>query len=105
MRRSVRPTRRPVRARKAERSCRRDRAGDFVSAAIARQFTAEGFTVIAGRRNRDKLVPLVAEIEGAGGRCVGRALDARREQDVTAFIDEAVAIAPLEACVFATPGS
>ena len=37
-------------------------AGDFIGAAIARRFAAEGFTVFAGRRNGDKLAPLVAEV-------------------------------------------
>ena len=36
-------------------------AGDFIGAAIARKFAAEGFTVFAGRRNGDKLAPLVAD--------------------------------------------
>jgi NAD(P)-dependent dehydrogenase (short-subunit alcohol dehydrogenase family) len=52
-------------------------AGDYIGAAIARKFAAEGFIVFAGRRNGEKLVPLVAEIEGAGGRAFGRTLDAR----------------------------
>src|SRR6266446_2454109 len=51
-------------------------AGDFIGAAIARKFAAEGFTVFAGRRNGDKLAPLVADIEKAGGQ------------------------APLEVCIF-----
>ena len=38
-------------------------AGDFIGAAITRRFAAEGYTVFAGRRNGDKLAPLVAEIE------------------------------------------
>ncbi len=75
-------------------------AGDFIGAAIARKFAAEGFTVFAGRRNGDKLAPLVAEIEKAGGRAAGRPLDARKEEDVTSFLREADAQAPLEVCVF-----
>lgn len=75
-------------------------AGDFIGAAIARKFAAEGFTVFAGRRNGDKLAPLVAAIEGAGGRVVARSLDARKEDDVTAFLREADAHAPLDVCVF-----
>jgi NAD(P)-dependent dehydrogenase (short-subunit alcohol dehydrogenase family) len=35
-------------------------AGDFIGAEIAKKFAAEGFTVFAGRRNGDKLAPLVA---------------------------------------------
>jgi NADP-dependent 3-hydroxy acid dehydrogenase YdfG len=54
-------------------------AGDFIGGAIARKFSAEGFTVFAGRRNGEKLAPLVSDIEGLGGRIVGRSLDARKE--------------------------
>jgi NAD(P)-dependent dehydrogenase (short-subunit alcohol dehydrogenase family) len=75
-------------------------AGDYIGAAIARKFAAEGFTVFAGRRHGDKLAPLVAEIEAAGGRIVGRSLVARREEDLTAFLQEADAAAPLEVCIF-----
>ena len=75
-------------------------AGDFIGAAIARKFAAEGFTVFAGRRNGDKLAPLVADIETAGGRVVGRSLDARKEEDITAFLQEADRDAPLEVCIF-----
>ena len=42
-------------------------AGDFIGGEIAKKFAAEGFTVFAGRRNGDKLAPLVKEIEAAGG--------------------------------------
>ena len=41
-------------------------AGDYIGAAIARKFAAEGFAVFAGRRNGEKLSPLVAEIESRG---------------------------------------
>ena len=75
-------------------------AGDFVGGAIAKRFAAEGFTVFAGRRNADKLGPLVEEIEAAGGRVVARALDARQEADITSFLQEADRAAPLEVCIF-----
>jgi NAD(P)-dependent dehydrogenase (short-subunit alcohol dehydrogenase family) len=75
-------------------------AGDYIGAAIARKFAAEGFAVFAGRRNGDKLTPLVSEIEGQGGRIVGRSLDARREDEITAFLAAADADAPLEVCIF-----
>jgi NAD(P)-dependent dehydrogenase (short-subunit alcohol dehydrogenase family) len=75
-------------------------AGDFIGAAIARRFAAGGYAVFAGRRNGEKLVPLVAEIEAAGGRCSGRTLDARKEEAVIAFLAEADRAAPLELCVF-----
>jgi len=75
-------------------------AGDFIGAAIARRFAAEGYIVVAGRRHGEKLAPLAASIEAEGGRCVPRSLDARREDQVAAFAAEADAIAPLEACIF-----
>ena len=75
-------------------------AGDFIGAAIARRFAGEGFTVFAGRRNGDKLAPLVAQIEGAGGQVVARSLDARKEDEVTAFLEDADTTAPLEVCIF-----
>ena len=63
-------------------------AGDFIGAAIVRKFAAEGFAVHAGRRNGDKLVPLL------GGNVTGRSLDARQSEDVAAFLAEAAATAP-----------
>jgi NAD(P)-dependent dehydrogenase (short-subunit alcohol dehydrogenase family) len=75
-------------------------AGDFIGAAIAKRFAAGGYTVLAGRRNGEKLAPLVAEIEAAGGTCVGASLDARREEEVAGFVARAEAIGPLEVCVF-----
>ena len=71
-------------------------AGDYIGAAIARRFAAAGFTIYAGRRNGDKLAPLVADIEGAGGRIVARSLDARKEEEVVAFLADADRHAPLE---------
>jgi NAD(P)-dependent dehydrogenase (short-subunit alcohol dehydrogenase family) len=75
-------------------------AGDYIGAAIAKKFAAEGFVVFAGRRHGEKLAPLVAEIKATGGQIVGRSLDARREDDLAAFLREADAAAPLEVCVF-----
>lgn len=75
-------------------------AGDFIGAAIVKKFAAEGFAVFAGRRNADKLAPLVADVEKAGGEIVARGLDARKEEEVTAFLRAADAHAPLEVCVF-----
>ncbi len=75
-------------------------AGDYIGSAIARRFAAGGYTVVAGRRNGEKLAPLVREIEAAGGRCEGRSLDARDEAEVTAFLAEAERIAPLAVCIF-----
>ena len=75
-------------------------AGDFIGAAIARRFAAEGFHVHGGRRQGDKLEPLSAEIAAAGGRFTGHSLDARSETEIGAFLDAADASAPLEACIF-----
>ena len=75
-------------------------AGDFIGAAIARRFAAEGYIVFVGRRDGEKLAPLVEQIEAAVGRVVARALDAREEDQVIAFLAEAEAMAPLEVCIF-----
>ena len=75
-------------------------AGDFIGAAIAKKFASEDFTVFAGRRNGEKLAPLVADIEKAGGKISARSLDARNEADITSFLQEADRHAPLEVCIF-----
>src|SRR6201747_1797813 len=75
-------------------------AGDHIGSAIAKKFAAEGYTVFAGRRTADKLAALKTDIESAGGHCETRALDARKEDDVAAFLNEADAHAPLEVCIF-----
>jgi NAD(P)-dependent dehydrogenase (short-subunit alcohol dehydrogenase family) len=75
-------------------------AGDFIGAAIAKKFATEGFTVFAGRRNGEKLAPLIDEIEAAGGKAIGKSLDARKEDEVIAFLSSAEQYAPLEVCIF-----
>ncbi|GAC1333856.1 MAG: SDR family oxidoreductase [Beijerinckiaceae bacterium] len=75
-------------------------AGDYIGSAIAKKFAVEGFTVFAGRRNGDKLVSLVSDIESAGGAIVARSLDARKEEEVAAFLLDADKYAPLEICIF-----
>ena len=75
-------------------------AGDYIGAAIAKKFAAEGFTIFAGRRDGDKLAPLVADVEAQGGRIFARSLDARKEADLTAFLQDADKRAPLEVCIF-----
>ncbi|MGH7843107.1 MAG: SDR family NAD(P)-dependent oxidoreductase [Candidatus Binataceae bacterium] len=75
-------------------------AGDYIGGAIARKFAAEGFMVFAGRRNGEKLAPLVAEVEALGGRIVARSLDARREDDIGLFLKDADTQSPLEVCIF-----
>ncbi len=75
-------------------------AGDFIGAAIAERFAQEGYRVFGGRRGGEKLAPLKGRIEAAGGRFEARALDARIEEQVAAFIAEADADQPLEAVIF-----
>src|SRR5436309_3775082 len=79
-------------------------AGDFIGAEIAKRFAAEGFTVFAGRRNGDKLQPMMQQIEQAGGTVFGRSLDARKEDEVVKFLSDADKNAPLEVCIF-NPGA
>jgi NAD(P)-dependent dehydrogenase (short-subunit alcohol dehydrogenase family) len=38
-------------------------AGDYIGAAVAKKFATEGFTIFAGRRNGDRLAPLVADVD------------------------------------------
>jgi NAD(P)-dependent dehydrogenase (short-subunit alcohol dehydrogenase family) len=75
-------------------------AGDHIGAAIAQRFAGEGFTIYAGRRNGEKLAPLGAAIEAAGGTAHLRSLDARKEEQVVAFLEDANRDAPLEVCIF-----
>ena len=75
-------------------------AGDYIGAEIAKKFAAEGYIVFAGRRQAEKLEPLKAEIEAAGARIMARGLDARDEDQMVAFYEEAERTAPIEASVF-----
>jgi len=75
-------------------------AGDFIGGEIAKKFASEGFTVFAGRRNGDKLAPLVKDIEAAGGEIHARSLDARKEEEIISFLNDADKHAPLEVCIF-----
>jgi NAD(P)-dependent dehydrogenase (short-subunit alcohol dehydrogenase family) len=79
-------------------------AGDYIGSAIAKRFAREGYTVFAGRRTAEKLARLKSEIEADGGACEARGLDARKEEDIINFLNEADSRAPLEACIF-NPGA
>src|SRR5260370_28585558 len=85
---------------KRNASCAVIGAGDYIGGEIAKRFAAEGFTVFAGRRDGAKLEPLVKEIEASCGTIVARMLDARKEDEVTAFLNDADKHAPLEVCIF-----
>ena len=75
-------------------------AGDYIGGEIAKKFASNGFTVFAGRRNGEKLAPLVQEIEKADGSIVARSLDARKEEEITSFLSDADKHAPLEVWIF-----
>ncbi|HEX7887462.1 MAG TPA: SDR family NAD(P)-dependent oxidoreductase [Phenylobacterium sp.] len=75
-------------------------AGDYIGGEIAKRFAAEGYIVFVGRRQAEKLEPLKAEIEAAGGRIETRGLDARSEEAMVAFYEEAERMAPIEVSVF-----
>lgn len=81
-------------------------AGDYIGAAIAKRFAKGGFTVCMGRRNGDKLAPLVAEIEAEGGRAVAFTMDARNEES-TAQVFKSIEdeIGPLEIVIFNVGGN
>src|ERR1700744_4273494 len=85
---------------KRDATCAVVGAGDYIGSAIAKRFAREGYTIFAGRRTADKLQTLKQEIEAEGGACETRGMDARKEEDITAFLNEADAHAPLEICIF-----
>jgi NAD(P)-dependent dehydrogenase (short-subunit alcohol dehydrogenase family) len=81
-------------------------AGDFIGAAIARRFAKGGFTVCLGRRNGDKLAPLVKEIEAIGAKAHGFSMDARDEDSVAeTFAKIENDIGPLELVIFNVGGN
>jgi len=76
-------------------------AGDATGGAIAKRFAREGFVACVARRNAEKLQPLVAEIEGKGGRARAFGSDARKEEEVVALVDTIEReVGPLEVAVF-----
>ena len=81
-------------------------AGDYIGAAIAKRFAAGGFIVCMGRRNGDKLAPLVSEIEAAGGTAIGYTMDAR-DEDSTAEVFKTIEneIGPIEVVIFNVGGN
>jgi len=80
-------------------------AGDYIGGAICEAFAAEGYRVFGGRRGGEKLAPLRAKIEAAGGRFEGRSLDARLEDQVAEFMAWADEEQPLEAVIFNVGGN
>jgi NAD(P)-dependent dehydrogenase (short-subunit alcohol dehydrogenase family) len=81
-------------------------AGDATGGAIARRFAREGYIACVTRRSADKLAPLVAQIEAAGGRAVPFGSDARNEDEVVRLIETIERdVAPIEAAVFNVGGN
>jgi NAD(P)-dependent dehydrogenase (short-subunit alcohol dehydrogenase family) len=76
-------------------------AGDATGSAIARRFAREGYVACVARRSAEKLEPLVAAIEAAGGRARAFGTDARKEEEVVALVETIEReIGPLEVAVF-----
>ena len=76
-------------------------AGDATGGAIARRFAREGYIACVTRRSADKVEPLVASIQSAGGQAHGFGSDARKEDDMMALVAQIERdIAPIEVAVF-----
>jgi len=81
-------------------------AGEATGGAIARRFAREGYTACVTRRSADKLAPLVAQIEAAGGRARAFGSDARREDEVVALVQSIEReLGPIEVCAFNVGGN
>ena len=81
-------------------------AGDATGGAIARRFAREGYIACVTRRSADKLAPLVAQIEAAGGKAVPFGSDARKEDEVVKLIEQIEReVAPIEVAVFNVGGN
>ena len=79
-------------------------AGDYIGAAVAKRFAYGGFTVCVGRRNFDKLAPLVDEIKENGGDAIPFEFDARKEEVTEKVFKEIEQnIGPLDLVIF-NPG-
>ncbi|HEX2337231.1 MAG TPA: SDR family NAD(P)-dependent oxidoreductase, partial [Hyphomicrobiaceae bacterium] len=76
-------------------------AGDATGGAVARRFAREGFCACVTRRQADKLAPLVAQIEEAGGTARAFGSDARKEDEMVALVDTIEReVGPIEVAVF-----
>jgi NAD(P)-dependent dehydrogenase (short-subunit alcohol dehydrogenase family) len=76
-------------------------AGDATGGAIARRFARGGYTVCATRRSLDKLQPLLDQIQAEGGKALGFASDARKEEEVVALVEQIEStVGPIEVMVF-----
>lgn len=76
-------------------------AGDSTGGAIAARFARGGYTACVTRRQVEKLAPLVARIEGEGGKARAFGSDARKEDEMQKLIEEIeTTVGPIEVAVF-----
>lgn len=81
-------------------------AGDYIGAAIAKRFARGGYTVCLGRRNGDKLAPILDEIKADGGTAHGFSMDARIEESVVQTFETIEnTIGPIDIVVFNVGGN
>ncbi len=81
-------------------------AGDYIGAAIAKRFATGGYTVCLGRRNGDKLAPLVAEIDAMGGVAHAYPMDARLEDNVIDTFEKIEEnVGPIDIVIFNVGGN
>jgi len=80
-------------------------AGTGTGAEVAKRFAEGGYAVALARRNVDALQPLVAEVEGAGGKAQAFGADASDEGAVATLFENADrALGPVEVAVFNAAG-
>jgi NAD(P)-dependent dehydrogenase (short-subunit alcohol dehydrogenase family) len=76
-------------------------AGDATGGAVARRFAREGYLTCVTRRSADRLDSLVEQIRAAGEDARAFGSDARKEEEVTALVENIEsAIGPIEVLVF-----
>ena len=75
-------------------------AGQGIGRATAVKFAVEGARVAVCDINLESCKETVKEIEAAGGEIHARSLDARKEEEIIAFLGDADKHAPLEFCIF-----
>jgi NAD(P)-dependent dehydrogenase (short-subunit alcohol dehydrogenase family) len=76
-------------------------AGDAIGAAVARRFTAGGYSVCVARRDAEKSRSLMQEIASSGGIARAVSTDVRNEEAVQALFAEVEGeLGPVEVCLF-----
>jgi NAD(P)-dependent dehydrogenase (short-subunit alcohol dehydrogenase family) len=76
-------------------------AGVATGGAVAKRFARAGFVACMARRQGEKLAPLVAEIEEAGGKAFAYSVDATLEDEMVGLIDRIEAeVGPIRVAVY-----